>query len=388
MDFSVLSALFIEGVLSFFSPCVVPLIPLYMGYLTQGAKSEVDGVITYKKSKVMLTTIFFVLGISTVFFVIALSVSSLTGLMNKYSIIFSIIGGMVLIFFGLMAMKIIEIPLLNRNYKLPFNLDLSKMNFVNAYVLGFLFSFSWTPCIGPLLASAMVKAASASSRVIGMAYIGVYTLGFILMFLLLGLFTESILSLLKKHQDLLKKTGIIAGIIILLLGGNMIYTGIKEFNGVINSNTTINETKESDDLLDIERYGFTLNDGDGNSVSLKDYLGKTIVVTFYGTWCPYCNQELPILQKLNDTRDDVAVILIATPNDGRETDIEGVEKYMEEKGFDLNIVYDIDYSVKAMYGASGYPTSYIYKPDGSLMGYLPGYVDEAVMDDIILQSKQ
>ena len=72
MDFSVLSALFIEGVLSFFSPCVVPLIPLYMGYLTQGAKSEVDGVITYKKSKVMLTTIFFVLGISTVFFVIAL----------------------------------------------------------------------------------------------------------------------------------------------------------------------------------------------------------------------------------------------------------------------------------------------------------------------------
>lgn len=388
MDFSVLSALFIEGVLSFFSPCVVPLIPLYMGYLTQGAKSEVDGVITYKKSKVMLTTIFFVLGISTVFFVIALSVSSLTGLMNKYSIIFSIIGGMVLIFFGLMAMKIIEIPLLNRNYKLPFNLDLSKMNFVNAYVLGFLFSFSWTPCIGPLLASAMVKAASASSRVIGMAYIGVYTLGFILMFLLLGLFTESILSLLKKHQDLLKKTGIIAGIIILLLGGNMIYTGIKEFNGVINSNTSINETKESDDLLDIERYGFTLNDGDGNSVSLKDYLGKTIVVTFYGTWCPYCNQELPILQKLNDTRDDVAVILIATPNDGRETDIEGVEKYMEEKGFDLNIVYDIDYSVKAMYGPSGYPTSYIYKPDGSLMGYLPGYVDEAVMDDIILQSKQ
>ena len=388
MQFSTLGALFLEGILSFFSPCVLPLIPLYMGYLTQGAKSEEDGVISYNKSKVMLTTVFFVLGISTVFFVIALSVSSFTNAMNNYSVIFSLIGGMFLIFFGLIAMKVIEVPLFNRGLNLPFKIDLSKMNFITAYLLGFIFSFSWTPCIGPMLASAMIKAASASSRPIGMAYIGVYTLGFILMFLILGLFTESVLNLLKKYQNILRKSGFVAGAIIIALGINMIYGSFKEYDVLLAQTNKIEQNTNdsgSDELLDVERYGFTLSNGESN-ISLKDYLGKTIIVTFYGTWCPYCNEELYILQDIHDNRSDVEILLIATPNDGKETDIKGIEAYMKEKGFSLNVLYDTDYSIKSMYGVSGYPTTYVYKPDGSLLGYVPGYVDDATMEDIINKS--
>ena len=386
MSLNIIMALFIEGVLSFFSPCVLPLIPLYIGYLTSGSK-EVDenGVVSFKKGKVLATTVFFILGISTVFVLIALSVSSVSTIMSNYSILFSSIGGMVLIFFGLMAMKIVEVPFLNKTHKLPFNIDLNNMNFMSAYILGFLFSFTWTPCIGPMLASAIIKAASASSRMVGMAYIGVYTLGFILMFLLLGLFTESILSLLKKHQNIVNKTGILAGAIIIALGVNMIFTSAKEIDVLKNSVKTEAKTESNNTgLSDIENHNFTLKNGKGESISLKDYKGKIVVLTFYGTWCPYCNKELPVLADLDKNRDDIEVILIATPNDGKETNIEGVEAFMKEKGYSFNILYDEDYSIKAMYKVGGYPTTFVYKTDGSMLGYIPGYVDKEMMDEILL----
>ena len=284
-------ALFIEGVLSFFSPCVLPLIPLYMGYLTQGAKTvEIDGSVTYKKSKVLFTTLFFVLGISTVFFIIALSVSSFSSVYAKYSILLSLFSGVILVFFALMALNIINIPILNRDFKLPFNLQLNKMDFLTAYFFGFIFSFSWTPCIGPLLGSAIVKAATASSKITGLSYIAVYAFGFILMFLLLGLFTETILDLIKKNQWVIKKTGVLAGIIILSLGLNTIYTSSKDIISLIdNKAVSGGETVASE--LEIDKYNFTLKDSDGNNISLTDFKGKTILMTFYGTWCYYCNQE-------------------------------------------------------------------------------------------------
>lgn len=385
-------ALFIEGVLSFFSPCVLPLIPIYMGYLTQGSKStDEEGNIVYKKSKVLLTTLFFVLGICSVFFVIALSISSLHNAFNKYASLFSLFGGVILIIFGLIALKVIEIPFLNRHHKLPFNLDLSKMNYITAYFMGFIFSFSWSPCIGPMLMSAIVKAAGAADRMTGIFYIGVYTIGFILMFLLLALFTESILDLLKRNQKIMRYTGVAAGLIIIYLGANMLVTSGKSIMTLIDHNGVVQEessqtAKETDDSLEIEKYDFVLKDGNGKEFRLSDNKGKVVMFTFYGTWCTYCNQELPLLQNIYDTRDDMVIFLIATPNDGRETSIEGVETYLRDKGYTIPVLYDSDYSVKGMYGVSGYPTSFIYKADGSLLGYLPGYVNSDVLDEVLKKS--
>lgn len=385
-------ALFIEGVLSFFSPCVLPVIPLYMGYLTQGSKSvDENGNTVYKKSTVLLTTLFFVLGISTVFFVIALSVSSLQSITSKYSVLFSLFSGIILLFFGLIAMKVIEIPFLNVGFNLPFKINLNKMNFLTAYLLGFLFSFSWSPCVGPLLASAILKAANAASRVEGFIYIGFYTLGFIFMFLLLGLFTETILSILKKYQNVVNKTGIIAGVIIIALGINMIYKSSKEIiqlldGNKVSNNQSVESVNENTKKTEIEKYDFTLKKGNGESITLSDFKGKTVMVTFYGTWCHYCNQELPVLEEVKNTRDDIEIILVATPNDGMEKSIDEVEKFMKDGGYTLNVVYDEDFNVKRLYQVTGYPTSYVYKPDGSMLGYLPGFMPKELLEEIIEKS--
>ncbi|MCI6272397.1 MAG: redoxin domain-containing protein [Erysipelotrichaceae bacterium] len=387
-------ALFIEGVLSFFSPCVLPVIPLYMGYLTQGSKSvDENGNTVYKKSTVLLTTLFFVLGISTVFFVIALSVSSLQSITSKYSVLFSLFSGIILLFFGLIAMKVIEIPFLNVGFNLPFKINLNKMNFLTAYLLGFLFSFSWSPCVGPLLASAILKAANAASRVEGFIYIGFYTLGFIFMFLLLGLFTETILSILKKYQNVVNKTGIIAGVIIIALGINMIYKSSKEIiqlldGNKVSNNQSVESVNENTKKTEIEKYDFTLKKGNGESITLSDFKGKTVMVTFYGTWCHYCNQELPVLEEVKNTRDDIEIILVATPNDGMEKSIDEVEKFMKDGGYTLNVVYDEDFNVKRLYQVTGYPTSYVYKPDGSMLGYLPGFMPKELLEEIIEKSKK
>lgn len=387
-------ALFIEGVLSFFSPCVLPVIPLYMGYLTQGSKSvDENGNTVYKKSTVLLTTLFFVLGISTVFFVIALSVSSLQSITSKYSVLFSLFSGIILLFFGLIAMKVIEIPFLNVGFNLPFKINLNKMNFLTAYLLGFLFSFSWSPCVGPLLASAILKAANAVSRVEGFIYIGFYTLGFIFMFLLLGLFTETILSVLKKYQNVVNKTGIIAGVIIIALGINMIYKSSREIiqlldGNKVSNNQSVESVNENTKETEIEKYDFTLKKGNGESITLSDFKGKTVMVTFYGTWCHYCNQELPVLEEVKNTRDDIEIILVATPNDGMEKSIDEVEKFMKDGGYTLNVVYDEDFNVKRLYQVTGYPTSYVYKPDGSMLGYLPGFMPKELLEEIIEKSKK
>ena len=85
---------------------------------------------------------------------------------------------------------------------------------------------------------------------------------------------------------------------------------------------------------------------------------------------------MPSLQNVNDTRDDVKILLIAAPNSGQEGSIAEIKKYMADKGYTMQILYDTDLSITKEYGISGYPTTYIVKPDGNFLGYVPGYLSE------------
>lgn len=390
--------LFVEGMLSFFSPCVIPLIPLYIGYLTSDAKStDENGNIVYKRSKVLLTTLFFVLGISMVFFIAGLSISAFKEFFLEYQLIFSMIGGMILIVFGLIHLKVLNFPLLNGEYRLQIKMDLSKMNYLKAFLLGFFFSFAWTPCIGPMLSTAFIMAANASSVWIGNAYIFAYALGFILMFVLLGFFTEEILNLLKKNQNIMKYTVIIGGILILMMGTWMVVNASTEIVSLkkqitINAPTPTKDTNtETDTSLEsnMETYNFTLLDQHGESHTLTDYKGDTVFVTFFATWCTYCKQELPILQELQNEDDSLKILVITRPNYGQEVDQAGIEKFIKDNGFeDMTFLFDHDGAISTLYGVTGYPTSFVYKPDGVLLGYLPGAAPKEMLLDVINQARE
>ena len=377
------SALFLEGLLSFFSPCVLPLVPLYIGYLTSG----IDTNLSKAKVRIQTTvrTLFFVLGISTVFFLAGLGSSALRYFFQKNTIFFSIIGGFLLILFGLFSLGIIDIPFLQREHRI-ISFKQNKNGIIRSYLLGFFFSFAWSPCVGPLLASAMLKSASAESALIGWLYIGCYTLGFIIIFILLGLFTEEVLMLLKKHTNIVRYTKIIGGIVVLCMGIYMLNTGftsIKALENKTSDNTTVVENSNDENLTDIEKYSFTLKDNKGNDVTLSEYKGKTVVLNFFATWCTYCKMELPSLEEINSTRDDIVIFLVATPDIGNEGSKEYIESFMEENGYSMTVLYDDTGEVVSKYNVSGLPTSFFFKPDGSVLGYVPGYVEESNLIGIL-----
>ena len=376
-------ALFLEGLLSFFSPCVLPLVPLYIGYLTSG----IDTNLSKAKARIQTTvrTLFFVLGISTVFFLAGLGSSTLRYFFQKNTIFFSIIGGFLLILFGLFSLGIIDIPFLQREHRIV-SFKQNKNGIIRSYLLGFFFSFAWSPCVGPLLASAILKSASAESALIGWIYIGCYTLGFIIIFILLGLFTEEVLMLLKKNTNIVRYTKIIGGIVVLYMGIYMLNTGftsIKALENRTSDNTTVVKNTNDENLTDIEKYSFTLKDSHGNDVTLSEYKGKTVVLNFFATWCTYCKMELPSLEEINNTRDDIVIFLVATPDIGNEGSKEYIESFMEENGYSMTVLYDETGEVVSKYNVSGLPTSFFFKPDGSVLGYVPGYVEESNLIGIL-----
>lgn len=369
--------LFLEGVLSFFSPCVLPLVPLYIGYLTQDLDMTEDKKVI--RQKTILLTFFFVLGISTVFFIAALGSSALRNFFESNKIWFQLGGGVVLVLFGLFSLGWIQIPFLEQERRISFQKK-TNSKYLNAYLLGFFFSFAWSPCIGPLLASAMVVASSASSTFLSFLYMLAYTLGFILMFILIGLFTEEVLSFLKKHASVVKYTKVLGGVVVAGMGIYMLSQGVITIRALQNmasqpmAENGQAEMVSEEDKTDIEKYDVTLSDINNNKVQLSSYKGKTTVVMFFGTWCHYCNEELPHLQELQNEDDSIKVLLIALPNVGSEKDKTYIDQYLKDRGYTFDVLYDDNSQATMTYGISGYPTTFIFKEDGNIYGYVPGYL--------------
>lgn len=403
---------FLQGLVSFFSPCVLPLIPLYMGYLSGGTgKMGEDGKMHYQRSKVMVNTLFFVLGVSFAFLLLGLGMTALGQFFNRNQIIFARIGGILVFGFGLYQLGVFGTStVLGKEYRLPFRLNVMAMSPVTALILGFTFSFSWTPCVGPALASVLIMAASAASRMTGIMLIGVYTAGFVLPFLAVGLFTASLLDFFKKHNQVVKYTVKIGGVLMLIMGILMFTGKMNSVTGYLSrissqeqqeteeqehssadGLTTENETASGDENPLIPAIDFTLTDQYGNSHTLSDYKGKTVFLNFWATWCPPCRAEMPDIQKIYDSykenEDDSVVILgIASPGQGQETTEEGVVSFLEENGYTYPVLMDTTGQQFVAYGVYALPTTFMIDADGNVFGYVSGQLTEEIMRDIINQT--
>lgn len=231
MNFSLdvnLSAItvFLQGLLSFFSPCILPLLPLYAGYLSAGAKAvEEEGDASKSRGRTLVNTLFFVLGISFAFLLLGVGMTAFGHFFRGKQTLFSRIGAVCVFFFGLYQLGVFgKIFLLERERRLPLRLDQMAMSPVTAFLMGFTFSFAWTPCVGPALASVLILVSTASTQAAGMALMGVYTLGFALPFLAVGLFAASLPSFFKKHGQIVKYT-VKAGGVLMLVMGILLFTG-------------------------------------------------------------------------------------------------------------------------------------------------------------------
>ncbi|WP_410208762.1 cytochrome c biogenesis CcdA family protein [Fusobacterium sp.] len=211
-------AIFLGGILSFFSPCILPVLPLYIGYLS-GNDLE-------NKKTIVINTIFFTTGISFAFIFLALGFSTLGQLAYEYKDIFTKISGILTVALGLFQLGIIKNNLLAKERRFDFNVK--SMNPFIAFIFGFTFSFAWTPCIGPALSGVLFAISSIESKTRGIFLMGIYTLGFIIPFLITGFFSSYFLKLFKKNMKIVKYTPKIMGVLLIILGV-LIYTGKLDF---------------------------------------------------------------------------------------------------------------------------------------------------------------
>lgn len=216
---------FLEGLLSIFSPCVLPLIPIYISYLAgNGKKINDDGTIIFERKKVFINTLFFILGIASTFFILGLSFSALGMFLNRNKLLFSRIGGIIIIILGLVQLGVINLNFLKTEKRINFEINKNKMNPVVAFIMGFTFSFAWTPCIGPALSSVLILASGSGHPLMGNVLVLVYTIGFILPFLVLGLFTTQTLNFFREKRNMVRYTIKIGGVILIIMG-IMTFTG-------------------------------------------------------------------------------------------------------------------------------------------------------------------
>ena len=396
---------FLQGLLSFFSPCVLPLVPLYLGYLSGGANEE---GLYGKRGTLFFNTICFVIGISSAFFMMGLGVSAAGSFLNKNQAMVARIGGILVILFGLYQIGIFgKSKLLGTEHRFWLQLDKLKMSPIVALIFGFTFSFAWTPCVGPALASVLLMAGSAETKLTGFLLIGVYTLGFILPFLAVGLFTATVLEFFKKHNHVVKYTVKIGGALMIFMGILMFTGKMNAITGYLSGTQTISketekkETKEetdedtkAEDKQEIyPASDFVLKDQYGNVHSLADYKGKTIFLNFWATWCGPCRNEMPEIQKIyeetqQEEDSDLVILGIAAPGFGKEGSQEEIETFLEENGYTYPVLMDTTGEVFMEYGISAYPTTFMVDKDGNLFGYIQGQLNEDMMRSIIRQTME
>lgn len=209
---------FLEGIITFISPCLLPMLPVYILYFT-GGKAE-EG----KSRKTLINALGFVLGFTLVFVALGAFMAGLGSLLQRYQTVVNLITGVVVIIFGLNFMGILNIGLLNGTHKIQ--KEVKELGFFSAVVFGIIFSIGWTPCVGTFLGSALLMASQQGSVLQGIIMLLLYSLGLGIPFLVSALLIDKLkgtFQFIKTHYQVINRVcgALLVGIGILMMTGLM-----------------------------------------------------------------------------------------------------------------------------------------------------------------------
>lgn len=221
----------LAGVLSFLSPCVLPIVPPYLAYMSgigMGAMTGDGGAATRGRGGVMLAALFFVLGLSTVFLLLGFAASAFGRFIGTYQGWFNTAAGLTVMVFGAHFLHVLRIPFLDREARIDAG-DRGGSAF-GAYILGLAFAFGWTPCIGPQLGMILSIAAQGDSLTRGTALLAVYAVGVGVPFLLVAAFLPrmgGLMGFFRRHMGRIER---IMGLLLWTIGLLMLTGGFSQFS--------------------------------------------------------------------------------------------------------------------------------------------------------------
>ncbi len=209
----------VAGVISFLSPCVLPVVPPYLAYMSGTTMSDLNS----GKNRALLPALFFVMGLSTVFLILGFAASAIGSVFLQFQSWFNTFAGILVMIFGAHFVGAINIPFLNREAR--FDAGDQGGTAFGAYLLGLAFAFGWTPCIGPQLGAILSLAASEASISKGLILLGVYAAGLGIPFLLVAAFLPRLTGLMawmKRHMQQIER---IMGLLLWTIGLLMLTGG-------------------------------------------------------------------------------------------------------------------------------------------------------------------
>ena len=409
----------IEGLITFISPCVLPMIPVYVLYFTGAAEGK-------QTKRTLARALCFVLGFTALFVLLGVFAGTLGALLVQHQRAVNLVCGLVMIVFGLYYAGVLRIGLLDRTVK-P-DVRVQPKGYASCALLGAVFAVGWTPCTGPLLGSAMMMAASRGSVLAGAVLLACYSLGLGLPFVLCALLIDRLkgaLAAVKRHYKAINR---VCGVFLILVGltmmtglysrfSLMLQSGVQSAQtGTQQESTALPEQQEAAPAIEatsepvieataepaVEPTGaaqeqaevmgpvrrsmapdFTCYDDAGNAVTLSDQRGKPVVINFFASWCGPCKMEMPYFdacyQAYGDRVTFMMVNLCAFGNDTKENG----KQMVESGGWTFPVYFDSDGDAAVQYAIRSMPTTVFVSADGELKGRHTGMMDRETLEKTI-----
>lgn len=211
---------FTEGILTFISPCILPMLPIYFLYLA-GSSEELDSTGPANKSRLIMNSFGFVAGFTIAFVLLGAAAAALGSFLENNRLLLQKISGIIMILFGLHYMGVFKITFLNNERR--FHSKTDRLKFTGSILFGFIFGFGWSPCLGPFLGSAMMLAGNSGTIARGMLLLLVYSIGLAIPFVISAVIFENIRGVFQWLKRKTKLIGIISGVL-LIIAGILVFT--------------------------------------------------------------------------------------------------------------------------------------------------------------------
>lgn len=374
---------FAAGILSFLSPCVLPLVPGYVS-LISGVSIDRLKEGTSSRSAVILNSLAFNAGLSVIFLILG-TTAGLVGAAITSNPWVRIIGGLVIIAFGLQLIGLLKISALYKDTRF-FSDDKPRGVFGSA-ALGMAFAAGWTPCIGPILGGIIGLAATSGGWRSGLVLSAFYSAGLALPFLLTGLGINQFLNFYKSFRRHLHKVEVVSGIVLILVGllvmsgqSTLLATstfmawipnaeGLLKFGETTPPPTTVSPNAKFEPAPDVEFQTLA-----GEPFRLKELQGQVVLLNFWATYCIPCREEIPALNALQHELQSQGLKIVGASLDDS---VDGVNAYQEEVAkFEYQVLLGGS-DAKVKFAQSVLPTTYLIDRQGRIRQKIIGARDKA-----------